>query len=148
MKYTQPRILEVQRLCHATISAWRFACKLAHTFDRISALGGGLNRSRNTARKSIGWGFKAQGLSRALIKPQGNFVEVGLREAREVCSSWEVLPQQAIGVLVAAALPGAAWIAEVDLDIGRNGEALVVRELLASIPGQGAAQFARAASPA
>src|ERR1700721_214390 len=75
--------------------------------------------------QSIGWGFEAQGLSRALIEPQGDRVEVGLGEAREIGSSGEVLSQQAVGVLVAAALPGAAWIAEVNLHVGGNREALV-----------------------
>ena len=39
------------------------------------------------------------------------------------------------------ALPGTAWIAEIDLHVGGDGEALVVSHLLAAIPGQGAAQF-------
>ncbi len=77
--------------------------------------------------QSIGWGFEAQGLSRTLIEPQGDRVEVGLGEAREIASSREVLSQQAVGVLVAAALPGAAWIAEVNLHVGGNREAFVAR---------------------
>ena len=68
--------------------------------------------------QSIDWGFEAQGLSRALIEPQGDRVEVGLGEAREIGSSREVLSQQAVGVFVAAALPGIAWIAEVNLHVG------------------------------
>src|SRR5262249_39041185 len=51
----------------------------------------------------------------------------------------EILSQQAVGVLVAAALPRTAWIAEIDLHVGGDGEVLVVSHLLASIPGQGAA---------
>src|SRR5215470_729115 len=49
--------------------------------------------------------------------------------------------QQAVGVLVAAALPRTAWIAEIDLHVGGDGEVLVVSHLLASIPGQGATQL-------
>src|SRR6516162_9217159 len=64
-----------------------------------------------------------------------------LRKAREICSPREILSQQAICVLVAAALPRTAWIAEIDLYVGGDGEVLVVSHLLASIPGQGAAQL-------
>src|SRR5262249_33267144 len=68
-------------------------------------------------------------------------VQVRLREAREICSPREILSQQAVGVLVAAALPRTAWIAEIDLHVGGDGEVLVVSHLLASIPGQGAAKI-------
>src|SRR5262249_41090341 len=85
--------------------------------------------------------FEAQGLSRALIEPQRNPVQVRLREAREICSPREILSQPAVGVLVAAALPRSAWIAKIDLHVGGDGEVLVVSHLLASIPGQGAAQL-------
>jgi hypothetical protein len=44
-------------------------------------------------------------------------VELRLRKARQVGASREVLPQEQIGVFVAAALPGTLWIAEVDLHI-------------------------------
>ncbi len=49
--------------------------------------------------------------------------------------------QQAVGVLVATALPKAAWIAEIDLRVGADGKGLVVSHLLAAVPGQGAAQL-------
>src|ERR1700721_4568813 len=86
---------------------------------------GEFNWSVQHQSQSIGWGFEAQGLSRALIEPQGDRVEVGLGEAREIGSSGEVLSQQAVGVLVAAALPGAAGIAEVNLTVGGHRERLV-----------------------
>ena len=60
--------------------------------------------------QSIGRGFEGQGLSRALIEPQSNAIEVGLGEAREIGSSREVLSQQAVGVLIAATLPWTARI--------------------------------------
>jgi hypothetical protein len=50
--------------------------------------------------------------------------------------SWEVLTQQAIGVLVASPLPRTLRIAEVDVHIGSNGESLVVSQFSAPIPGQ------------
>src|SRR5271167_2719817 len=47
-----------------------------------------------------------------------------LRIARQVGASREVLPQQQIGVLVRATLPGTLWIAEVDLHIGGHVNSL------------------------
>src|SRR5262249_14473531 len=76
---------------------------------------GEFNRSVQHQLQSIGRGFEGQGLSRALIEPQSNAIEVGLGEAREIGSSREVLSQQAVGVLVAATLPWTARITEVNL---------------------------------
>ena len=59
-----------------------------------------------------------------------------LVSTRDVDALGQVLSKQTIGVLVAASLPWATWIAEADLDVARQGEALVVGHLLASIPGQ------------
>jgi hypothetical protein len=78
-----------------------------------------------------------------LIEPQSDSVQVALRETREIWSFRKILPQQAIGVFVAATLPGTVWIAEIDLRAGGDGEALVVSHLLAAIPGQRAAQLLR-----
>jgi len=68
---------------------------------------GEFNRSVQHQSQSIGWGFEAQSLSRALIEPQGDRAEAGLGEAREIDFSREVLSQQAVGVLVAAQHAGA-----------------------------------------
>src|SRR5262249_29854566 len=99
---------------------------------------GEFNRSVQHQLQSIGRGFEGQGLSRALIEPQSNAIEVGLGEAREIGSSREVLSQQAVGVLVAATLPWTARITEVNLHVGGNREAFVARHLLALVPRQGA----------
>src|SRR5713101_1568757 len=63
-----------------------------------------------------------------------------LRVTGQICSSREVLAQQAVGVLIAAALPWAAGIAKVDLHVGGDGEGLVVGHLLAPIPCQRSSQ--------
>ena len=52
---------------------------------------GEFNRSVQHQSQSIGWGFEAQGLSRALVEPQSNRVQITLRDARQVGSSREVL---------------------------------------------------------
>ena len=48
---------------------------------------------------------------------------------RQIHSFGEVLPEQAVRVFVGTTLPGALWITEVNLDIGVQGEALVIRHL-------------------
>jgi hypothetical protein len=45
---------------------------------------------------------------------------MGLRVHRQVGALWKVLSQQAVGVLVRAALPGALRIAKIDVDFGRQ----------------------------
>jgi hypothetical protein len=45
---------------------------------------------------------------------------------RQVVGLLQVLPQQAIGILIRSALPWILGIAEIDLNIGRQSKALVV----------------------
>ena len=65
---------------------------------------------------------------------------------REVGAFREVLSKKTVGVLIGAALPGAMRVAEVDVEIGGELQALVVCELLAAVPGQGATKFSASAS--
>src|SRR6476660_5201168 len=44
--------------------------------------------------------------------------------------------QQTIGVLIRAALPRALRVAEVDIDVGRQGKSSMIRKLLAPVPSQ------------
>ena len=41
-------------------------------------------------------------------------------------SARKVLPEQAIGVLIRAALPGTLWVAEINVDFGRQRKATVI----------------------
>ena len=59
----------------------------------------------------------------------------------QICALREVLPQQPVGVLVRAALPGASWIAEVDLDSRIDLETTVLSHFGSLIPGQRTTQF-------
>ena len=61
---------------------------------------------------------------------------MGLRVAGKVGSLRQVLPQQAVGVLVCSSLPGTVRIAEVDLHIRSYREALVFGHLQPAIPRQ------------
>src|SRR5271168_1128093 len=59
----------------------------------------------------------------------------------EVCSSREVLAEQAVGVLVGAALPRALWVTEVHLKPAVDRELCVLCHLRALVPGERAAQL-------
>lgn len=61
---------------------------------------------------------------------------------REIRALREVLPKKSVRVFVGAALPGASGVTEIHLSVRCQGEGLVVRELHASIPGQGLTELA------
>src|SRR5260370_18762402 len=61
--------------------------------------------------------------------------------AAEVGALREVLAEQPVGVLVAAALPGAVGVAEVDVDAGVDPQLCMLGHLRALIPGQRPAQL-------
>ena len=84
---------------------------------------------RNTGMEFTRWSIKVQSFPRALIELPSHFVEVGLGVAGQVGFLGEVLSQQSIRVFVGAALPGALRIAEVDVDLGGDREALVTGQL-------------------
>ena len=57
-----------------------------------------------------------------VVEAFGDFVEIVLAMSAEVGAFGQILPDQPVGVFVAAALPGAVGIGEVDLDAGVMGE--------------------------
>ena len=61
------------------------------------------------------------------VEAQGDLVEFVLTVDRQVRALGQVLTQQAVGVLVAAALPGAVRVGEVDRHTGAQGQRVVVR---------------------
>jgi hypothetical protein len=61
--------------------------------------------------------------STGLIESRGEFMELGLRMAGKGGSLWIILAQEAVGVFIYAALPGALRIAEVHFHIGGHPEA-------------------------
>src|SRR6476620_617625 len=91
---------------------------------------------RNTGIKSLCWGFKLQGLTWSFVELTSHFVQIGLRMHRQVGAFRKVLSQQTIGVLIRAALPRALRVAEVDIDVGRQGKSSMIRKLLAPVPSQ------------
>src|SRR5450432_3640258 len=98
---------------------------------------------RNTGVKSLCWGFKLQGLTWSFVELTSHFVQIGLRVLRQVGALRKVLSQQTIGVFIRAALPRALRIAKINVDVGRQREASMVRKFLATVPGQRFIQLAR-----
>ena len=54
----------------------------------------------------------------------------------EVGAFREVLSQKTVGVLISATLPWAVQVAEVDVEIGGQRQALVIGQFFAVVPGQ------------
>lgn len=81
----------------------------------------------------------AMGGAGSSVELVGDGIELGLAVAGQIGAFGEVLPQQAIGVLAGAALPGAVWIAEVHPDAGLLAELGVQRHFLALVVGEGLA---------
>src|SRR5271154_91100 len=104
-------------------------------------LAAGSTGRRNTGVESLCWGFKLQGLTWPFVELTSHFVQMGLRVHRQVGALWKVLSQQAIGVLVRPALPWALRIAKIDVDVGRQRKATMIRQFLAAVPGQGLIQL-------
>ena len=80
---------------------------------------------------------KVQTFSRARVQAVREGVQLALRVARQVRALGQVLAQQAIGVLVGAALPGVVRIGKEDLDREPLGQLLVLGDFFPAIIGQG-----------
>jgi hypothetical protein len=87
----------------------------------------------NTLGEHFSWCLIHQGLSGALVELASDGAEFGLTVERQIRSLGEILAQQAIGVFVGTALPRALRIAKIDVDLGRQGEALVISKFLAAM---------------
>src|SRR4029453_2669606 len=105
----------------------------------------GLGGSRVAARLGPQRGLPAEGLAGSAVECGGDRVEVVPGVPAQVGALGKVLPQQAVGVLVGAALPGAVRGAEVDGQPRLDAQLGVLGHLRALIPGQGAAQLLLAA---
>ena len=88
------------------------------------------------------WSLPVQGLAGTGVQPQGDLVALGLGQGAEVGALGPVLAQQAVGVLVCAALPGRLWVAEVDRIPVAPGSRRA-GHLIAAVPGDRLAQAQR-----
>ena len=96
----------------------------------------GSTGQRNGLSKRISWGPEAKGFAWASIEAEGDLIKVILTADGQIRSVGEVLAQQTIRVLVAAALPGALRITEVDSDVSSDGEFPVIGQFGAPVPSQ------------
>ena len=76
---------------------------------------------------------EAQRLAWSGVQFPGNGIQLFLSEATQVATLGQVLPQQTVGVLVDAALPGTVWIGEVNLYPGGFSQPLMCRHFTALI---------------
>ena len=90
---------------------------------------------RNTGIKSLCWRFQIARSHVVVRSADSHLVQIGLRMHRQVGAPWEVLSQQAIGVLVRPALPRASASRKIDVMLVTR-ESLMVRKFLGTVPGQ------------
>ena len=87
--------------------------------------------------------FEVEALARSHVQLQRNGVQLLLAMYRQVCALGQVLANQAVDVFVAAALPGAVWVAEVDRHAGSLGDLGVSRHLPALVVSHALAHLQR-----
>src|SRR5688572_16920986 len=102
----------------------------------MSAFGGDFNRSMQQPVDISRLAFQNLASCAVVRSSFADLIELGLGEYGQVDALREVLPQQAVGVLVRPALPRALRVAEVHLDVGRQRKPAMVGQLLAAVPGE------------
>ena len=102
-----------------------------------STIDGGFSRSlRQQFVECLCWSLPSEGFAGAGVEFGGDVVEVFAGVHGQVGALGEVLAQQAVGVLVGAALPWAVRVGEVDLNAGVDRQLGVLGEFFAAVPGQ------------
>src|SRR4051794_41009977 len=91
--------------------------------------------------KGLGRCSPPERLTRPAVQRRGHSGKSFRAVHAQVSALGEVLPQQPVGVLVRAALPGAVGIAEVDLHASIDPQLRVLAQLRSLIPGQRASQL-------
>src|SRR4051794_25682230 len=97
---------------------------------------GGLSLSRQRGIEGLCRGPEVEGLAGSSVEFDSDRVELVLGAVSEAGLARQVLAQETVGVLVRAALPRAARIAEEHRHATRDSETRVRGHLLALIPGQ------------
>ena len=104
----------------------------------MGSTGGG-----NTLCEHFSWRLIGQCLAWSFVELSGDGAWLGLAEDRQVGAFGKILAQQSVGVFVGAALPRASGIAKIDVHVGGQGEAAVVGQFLAAVPGERLIELAR-----
>ena len=87
--------------------------------------------------KQVCRALPSEALTRTGKKLPGDGIKLDLSETGEVCSLGEIVPEQAVGVLVDAALTRTVRVGEVDLDAGHLGKPFGLSHFTPPIVGQG-----------
>ena len=98
---------------------------------------------RNKAAEHFGWFPPPQRLSRSIIELTGHRIQFGSCVDAEVGVLGEVLAEQPVAVLVAAALPRTVGITEEDGDLRVDGELGVLGHFFPLVPGERPAKLRR-----
>ena len=85
---------------------------------------------------NFNWAFEVEALTWAHVQLQCDGIQFFLAVYRQVCAFGQVLADQAIDVFVAAALPRAVRVGEVDPAAGGQGECRMRGHLAALVPGE------------
>ena len=85
-----------------------------------------LKKVKGVRHKQFCRALPSEALTRTGKKLPGDGIKLDLSETGEVFSLGEILPEQAVGVLVDAALPRTVRVGQVDLDAGHLGEPFVL----------------------
>ena len=88
----------------------------------------------------VSWTTEAKDLTRPFVELMSYIVDLSLSQRAQVYFLGKILSEQAIRILVRAALPRTAGITEVDRHARPLGELFVGAKLGSSIPGQALSQ--------
>ena len=83
----------------------------------------------------LSWGLSVQDDAGSAVEAVLDGLDLGVGDIGEAGAFGEVLADQAVGVLVGGALPGAVGVGEVDRDVGGGGEVGVPGHLASLVPG-------------
>ena len=83
----------------------------------------------------LSWGLSVQDDAGSAVEAVLDGLDLGVGDGGEAGALGEVVADQAVGVLVGGALPGAVGVGEVDRDVGGGGEDGVLGHLAALVPG-------------
>ena len=109
---TGPALERLDRRQPGRLEAFRCASQTAIWSPTFSADSGG---GRDELVESFGWSIPSEGLAGASVEQCGDVVEVVLGVDGQVGAFGEELADEAVPVLVGAALPGRVRVAEVDV---------------------------------
>src|SRR3954464_14946259 len=137
-----------KQLPRRLIDCW-MPCRSSTARYGPAAYGVDSSGRRNTASvsgskelvQSLGRCPPTKGLSRPAVEGDRHGRKIVRAVRAEVGALWKVLPQQPVGVLVRATLPGAVGIAEVDLHASVDPQLRVLGHLRSLIPGQRSSQL-------